>query len=89
MVGGPLHGELIPVESETVVKVFSKAGETEVYEYIRHSKFPIAGKGWALFVWGTPDFDTVMDAIQKSELSDTGKQRVMDGNYSYIKITDT
>lgn len=88
LVGGPLHGKLIPIEKEALVKVFSKNGESEVYEYIRYSKFPMAGKGWVLFVWGEAEFDLIIDAIQKSDLSDTGKQRVMEGNYTYIKVDD-
>ena len=81
-----MHGKSIPVDSETMVKVFSKNEDSQVYQYVRHTHYPLAGNGWILFVLGEPDYDEMIDAIQQSAMSDTGKQRVLSAELSYIRV---
>ena len=86
LVGGPLHGKLIPIESEDLVKVYSKHDDGETYEYIRHNNYPMAGKDWVLFMRGAVDANQVIDAIQQSDLTNTSKLRAIGVDYSYLKI---
>ena len=77
LVGGPLHGTLATLEDETALSVTSEDAATAEFSYIRRSSNAQFGTEVTLFVYGRPTYDEVVDAIQRSKLSQTAKLRVL------------
>ena len=78
LVGGPLHGAVMPLPSERAVTLMPES-EGEQYLYVRRSagEAQVAAET-ALFVYGgKPTPAQVQDAVSRSSLSSTARLRVL------------
>jgi hypothetical protein len=76
LVGGPLHGTLFPLETPDAVMV-SPEMEGDEFLYVRRSGGEDINPDLALFVYGRPTYDDVVDAVNRSKLTDTSKLRTL------------
>jgi hypothetical protein len=76
LVGGPLHGTLTTLEDERALSVTGEDDAAE-FSYIRRSSSAQFGSEVALFVYGRPTYEDVIDAVRRSSLSQTAKLRVL------------
>ncbi len=77
LVGGPLHGTLMPLQSERTVTLMPPF-EGEEYFYVRRSANAEGSAETAVFVYGgKPTPAQVNDAVERSPLTKTAKMRVL------------
>ncbi|HEY4372909.1 MAG TPA: hypothetical protein VGN52_13355 [Burkholderiales bacterium] len=76
LVGGPLHGNVIPLASGHAITLMPEA-EGEQYLYVRRSTATTDSET-AIFVYGgRPALARVADAVERAPLTRTAKMRVL------------
>jgi hypothetical protein len=88
MVGGSLHGQMLPLENPAQVKMTGKDRDGTVIEYSRRRPVLHNGLKLMLFVLGDPSVEQVEDALRLAFLSNTGKMPVLDDSFVRDKGTD-
>jgi hypothetical protein len=88
MVGGPLHGQMLPLENPAQVRFTGKDRNGAVIEYNRRRPVLHNGLKLMLFVLGEPGVEQVEDALRLASLSNTGKMPVLDDSFVRGKGTD-
>jgi len=84
LVGGPLHGKMVPLEDKSALRVLSESAAGREYSYTRRSTYEHAGNQIAIFVYGEPDFAGVRDAIGRSDLmANTGNIRALGPDFAH------
>jgi hypothetical protein len=76
LVGGPLHGTLFQLDTDDAVFITPEL-EGDEFIYVRRNGGDDLSPNLALFVHGRPAYEDLVDAIKKSELSDTTKNRTL------------
>lgn len=77
LVGGPLHGKRILLDDDEARAVAGADAQGVEHVYVRRSGHAQFGSEVALFVDGRPTYEQVVDAITRSDLTQTAKLRVL------------
>lgn len=77
LVGGPLHGKRVVLEDVHTRAVAGADAQGVEHVYVRRSGHAQFGTEVALFVDGRPTYEQVVDAINRSDLTQTAKLRVL------------
>jgi hypothetical protein len=85
LAGGPMSGRIIDIEPEKSRGVIVEDKKGEVFRYERRTVYTHAGQEWVLYVCGDFEYDQLMRIIAESDLSDTGKIRILGPEYVTIE----
>jgi hypothetical protein len=77
MVGGSVSGQVFEFDDEDSLGVVVEDDQRASFQYERRTIYTHAGQEWVHFVCGNLDYDQVLEIVYKSDLSNTGKLRVL------------
>ena len=83
LVGGPLHGKVVPLEDKSALRVLSESAAGKEYSYTRRSTYAHGDSEIAIFVHGEANHEQVNDAVGRSDLmSNTGNIRTLGPDFA-------
>jgi hypothetical protein len=71
LVGGPLHGSLVPCDRLDVLSLASPQQPANMLEYRRRTALRHFEQNWTPFVFGDPTIDQLIDAISEAAQRDS------------------
>jgi hypothetical protein len=89
MVGGPLHGQVVPMTDGAQQEMFKddpKGGPP--FEYKRRTPILNNGLKMMIFAFGDVSAEQVEQALKRSSLSNTSKLPVLDASFAREKPLD-
>ncbi len=79
MVGGALHGKVVPIGDPTLLSITNEEAGITVH-YTRRNAIINSGNELTLFVHGEPSYAEVDDAVRHASMCNTGRLRILDAD---------